>query len=200
MRIAVAAGLAVAAVGVWLWINSTQPSVAPAAAPTTGVHPGAAEPATPAAVVTASPSPKPPGPTVVRVESAAIPGMPLARTTPGPSPSPKPIAGGAAATSEGAVELRAAGELVQIMLRDYRTRMGENPVGSNAEIMKAIMGGNPVGAVLGPPEGQKLNEKGELVDQWGNPYFFHQMSKDKMEVRSAGPDGVMWSPDDILTR
>ena len=64
-------------------------------------------------------------------------------------------------------------------------------MGTNAEIMKAIMGGNPKGAQLGPPEGQTLNGNGELIDRWGTPYFFHQLSKDLMEIRSAGPDRRM---------
>lgn len=86
------------------------------------------------------------------------------------------------------------------MLRDFRTRMGENPVGSNAEIMKALMGGNPVGARLGPIDGQGINEQGELVDRWGTPYFFHQLSKNSMEVRSAGPDRKMWTADDLVAK
>lgn len=86
------------------------------------------------------------------------------------------------------------------MLRNFRTRMNENPVGTNAEIMKAVMGGNPFNAQLGPPPGQSLNEQGELVDRWGTPYFFHQLSKDTMEVRSAGPDGVLWNADDLVVK
>ena len=86
------------------------------------------------------------------------------------------------------------------MLLDFRTRLGQNPVGSNAEIMKSIMGGNEAKAMLGPPSGQSLNEQGELVDRWGTPYFFHQLSKDTMEIRSAGPDGQMWTSDDLVTK
>ena len=86
---------------------------------------------------------------------------------------------------------------VQLMLRDYRALTGENPIGTNEEIMKAIMGGNPKGAQLGPPEGQKVNANGELIDRWGTPYFFHQLSKDRMEIRSAGPDRRMWNDDDL---
>ena len=85
---------------------------------------------------------------------------------------------------------------VSLMIRDYRTMAGENPVGTNAEIMAAIMGGNPKHAQLGPPEGAQLNEKGELIDRWATPYFFHQLSKTHMEIRSAGPDKVMWTADD----
>ena len=86
------------------------------------------------------------------------------------------------------------------MIRDYNTLMGENPVGTNAEIMKAIMGGNPRQATLGPGEGQQLNSKGELVDQWGTPYFFHQLSGTHMEIHSAGPDKIMGTDDDLVLK
>ena len=82
------------------------------------------------------------------------------------------------------------------MLREYRNAMGGNPIGTNAEIMRAINGDNLKQVRIGPPAGQRLNEKGELVDRWGTPYFFHQLSGDRMEIRSAGPDRVMWTGDD----
>ena len=91
-------------------------------------------------------------------------------------------------------------EQVRLMLRDYRTLMRENPVGSNAEIMAALMGGNPKHARLGPPGGEGLNEKGELMDRWGTPYFFHQMSATVMEIHSAGPDKRMWTSDDVVVK
>jgi hypothetical protein len=91
-------------------------------------------------------------------------------------------------------------EKIKLMLRDYRTLMGENPVGTNAEIMKSIVGANPKGAKLGPPEDMSLNNYGELVDPWGTPYFFHQLSGTQMEIRSAGPDRKMWTHDDVLSK
>jgi hypothetical protein len=97
-------------------------------------------------------------------------------------------------------EARVDIENIRLMLRDFRTRLGENPVGSNAEIMRAVMGGNAAQARLGPPSGQEVNEQGELVDRWGTPYFFHQLSKHEMEIRSAGPDRRMWTGDDLAGR
>lgn len=96
-------------------------------------------------------------------------------------------------------EVAADFDRISLMLRDYRTLTGENPVGTNAEIMKAIMGGNPKGAQLAPPEGQTLNEADELLDRWGTPYFFHQLSKDLMEIHSAGPDRRRGTRDDIVS-
>ena len=84
------------------------------------------------------------------------------------------------------------------MLRDYRAMMSENPVGNNAEITKALLGGNRRGAEFSNSE-MKLDKDGQLVDRWNHPYFFHQLSKIDMEVRSAGPDGMMWTPDDEVS-
>ncbi|OAI56204.1 hypothetical protein AYO49_00955 [Verrucomicrobiaceae bacterium SCGC AG-212-N21] len=98
------------------------------------------------------------------------------------------------------VEARQEIERVQEMLRDYRTVFGENPVGTNAEIVAALNGGNSKQARLGPPEGQGLNEKGELVDRWGTPYFFHQLDGQNMEIHSAGADRKMGTPDDVVMR
>ena len=46
--------------------------------------------------------------------------------------------------------------MAQRMIHDYHTLMGENPVGTNAEIMKALMSGNSHQATLAPLEGQTL--------------------------------------------
>lgn len=89
---------------------------------------------------------------------------------------------------------------VGLMFRDYRTLMGSNPVGTNAEIILAVSGGNPKKALLGPPKGQQINGRGELVDTWGTAYFFHQKSATDMEIHSAGPDKQFGTSDDIIGR
>ncbi len=88
---------------------------------------------------------------------------------------------------------------ITLSLRDFRTLTGGNPVGTNKEITDALNGGNPKQARL-LPEGQAVNGNGELVDRWGTPYFFHQLSKVDMEIRSAGPDKKMWTEDDTVGR
>ena len=102
----------------------------------------------------------------------------------------------ASSKQAGMIEL----DKVHYMIGDYHTLMGENPVGTNAKIMKALMGGNSHQAVLGPMDGQSLNDKGELVDPWGTPYFFHQLSGDHMEIHSAGPDKIMGTADDLVIK
>jgi hypothetical protein len=91
--------------------------------------------------------------------------------------------------------------LIDAVFNAYRgaVRSG-NPVGENSEITAALTGRNKLGFAFIPKDCPAINSKGELCDRWGKPYFFHQMSGEKMEIRSAGPDGTMWTSDDeVLT-
>lgn len=85
-------------------------------------------------------------------------------------------------------------------LRHFGQRFGGNPVGTNAEIVRYLNGGNPHGVRYLPQETSRLNEAGELVDSWGTPYFFHQLSAKETEIRSAGPDRTLWTGDDIVAK
>ena len=92
-------------------------------------------------------------------------------------------------------------ENMRAALRQYQLRFHENPVGDNAEITHALNGGNSRQVVfLQPDDGMRLNERGELVDSWGTPYFFHQLSRTEMEIRSAGPDRRAWTADDLVMK
>jgi hypothetical protein len=90
---------------------------------------------------------------------------------------------------------------VRTAVRQYGDMFHGNPVGTNPEITGALGGNNPKKInFLNPQAGMRVNEKGEMVDPWGTPLFFHQLSSTDMEIRSAGPDKIMWTPDDIVTR
>ncbi len=71
-----------------------------------------------------------------------------------------------------------------------------NPVGDNHEIAGALAGDNPLQLVLIPKHHPALNVRGELCDRWGTPYRFHQLSGERMEIRSAGPDQKFGTADD----
>ncbi len=189
--------LGVAAVALWLaWRSANKPVAGPSAPP----------------VATQSLPPEPSGaplPTQNPPPLAAVPGGSLpagiSATPAGTAPGPRTIAPGSPVDAAGAVAVPNQTAQIDVtrvrhMVSDFHTLTGENPVGTNAEIMKQMMGGNSHQATLGPPEGLPLNAQGELVDPWGTPYFFHQLSRDKMEVRSAGPDKVMWTADDVTAR
>jgi hypothetical protein len=84
---------------------------------------------------------------------------------------------------------------------NYGSTFSGNPVGTNPEITAALNGENPKQIrFIDPENGLRINGKGELVDSWGTPFFFHQLSATDMEVRSAGPDKIMWTADDLVIK
>ncbi|MFZ0826479.1 MAG: hypothetical protein WAO02_03560 [Verrucomicrobiia bacterium] len=90
---------------------------------------------------------------------------------------------------------------VRHAITQYGAMFNGNPIGTNPEITAALAGNNPKQINFIKPEaGMRINEGGELVDAWGTPLFFHQLSGTDTEVRSAGPDRKMWTPDDLVTR
>jgi hypothetical protein len=86
-------------------------------------------------------------------------------------------------------------------IHQYKSQFGGNPIGTNPEIAEALNGGNPKEArFINEESGLRINGRGELVDSWGIPFFFHQLSAAEMEIRSAGPDHKMWTRDDLVTK
>jgi hypothetical protein len=123
-----------------------------------------------------------------------------------PAAGPAPIA---AQAGELVVDTNVASNLpAEIVLRnvrhavqEYGQMFGGDPVGINSEITAALAGQNPKHInFIDPSAGMQVNAKGELVDPWGTPYFFHQLSGSDMEIHSAGPDRIMWTSDDLVTR
>lgn len=72
-----------------------------------------------------------------------------------------------------------------------------NPVGDNQEITAALTGQNRWGFAIIPPDHPAINAAGELCDRWGTPLFFHQLSGERMEIVSRGPDRVKGTADDL---
>lgn len=87
---------------------------------------------------------------------------------------------------------------LEFTFRDYANALGGNPVGTNAEITAALQGDNPNQLKLETPGGSSINRNGELCDPWGTPWFFHQLSARKMEIRSAGADRMLYTEDDFV--
>jgi hypothetical protein len=84
-------------------------------------------------------------------------------------------------------------------IHQYGEMFGGNPVGTNPEITKQLNGGNPKHInFITAAAGMRVDDSGELVDPWGTPYFFHQISGSETEIRSAGPDKIMYTADDIV--
>jgi hypothetical protein len=107
---------------------------------------------------------------------------------------------GAGANAEPALPPLTVLDKARVVIHNYHSAFGENPVGTNPEITAALMGKNPKQINFVADSGLRVNEKGELVDAYGTPFFFHQISGQEMEIRSAGQDRVMWTYDDLVTK
>jgi len=130
---------------------------------------------------------------------------------PGPVENkPKPVALAATEETPTGPELGEPGsgltpvtvlENLRSVFRQYNLRFGANPVGDNSEITASLNGRNPRQVTfVNPDDGLRMNDRGELVDNWGTPFFFHQLSRTEMEIHSAGPDRKMWSQDDLVLK
>jgi len=68
----------------------------------------------------------------------------------------------------------------------------------NVEITNALLGKNYLGVAYLTDDHPRIDEHGQLTDKWDIPYYFHVLSADKIEIRSAGEDKIMYTDDDII--
>lgn len=99
------------------------------------------------------------------------------------------------ASQEPEEDLRIVEELIRMHVRTFD---GIPQGGENIEIVQYLTGRNERNLALLPPDHPAISEKGELLDRWGAPYHFHPVSRKILEVRSAGPDGDLWTEDDLF--
>lgn len=76
---------------------------------------------------------------------------------------------------------------------------GDNPIplGANEEIALALKGKNRLQMRFLPDTHPAFNPKGQLIDRWGTALFFHANDRTRLDIRSAGPDRMMWTADDL---
>lgn len=87
-------------------------------------------------------------------------------------------------------------------LQKYKERVGAYPVGSNADVAKALQGQNSKNVIILVGRKTELNEKGEYVDPWGTPLRIY-FSDNGVLIRSAGPnrrfdDSTVMEADDFI--
>lgn len=84
----------------------------------------------------------------------------------------------------------------QLLIKDFdRYHLPGNP-----EIVRFLQGANPDRLAWLPRDFPFVNEKGELLDRHGTPIFFHRLSGTGFEYCSAGPDGELWTADDVVVK
>ena len=82
-------------------------------------------------------------------------------------------------------------------LRHLHGRQG-HPIGSDGDLARVLTGHNPMKLVVLPSTHSALSPDGRLRDRWGTPYFIHPRGRLAFEVRSAGPDRKLFTPDDAI--
>ncbi len=88
-------------------------------------------------------------------------------------------------------------EIVNEFFEMYRKTLSQLPVGSNEDLTAILTGRNPLQGVLFPADSPMI-VKGQIVDRWGSPYWIHPNSGARVEIRSAGPDKSLFTPDDVI--
>ncbi len=73
----------------------------------------------------------------------------------------------------------------------------DRPLSANEDWASALRGVNQSHERFLPDQHVALNPQGQLVDRWGTPLHFHSLGDRRHEIRSAGPDGKLWTDDDI---
>jgi hypothetical protein len=73
----------------------------------------------------------------------------------------------------------------------------DRPLSTNEDWAAMFRGFNPAHERFLPDNHVALNVRGQLVDRWGTPLFFHALGGRRFDIRSAGPDGKLWTEDDI---
>lgn len=88
---------------------------------------------------------------------------------------------------------------IGFLISQFRQHHGGNPIGENDEITAALLGTNAKSLGYLSENSTYIDSGGRLTDRWGNPYFFHAISGEKMEIISAGPDLRLYTADDIIS-
>lgn len=131
--------------------------------------------------------------------SSEVTSSPAANRSPDPLPGEMMFRGYGTAESAPEKDLdavaHALGNLVLLVKGPDPFRMG-----ANEEFAAALRGKNRTGLRFLPDDHPAFNAAGQIVDRWGSPLFFHVESVDRVDVRSAGPDGEMWTVDDLQRR
>ena len=75
---------------------------------------------------------------------------------------------------------------------------GRFPIGGNADLAAALRGENPNREVFLPHGHPAFSDAGLLIDRWGTPLVVHPVAWGQLELRSAGPDRVPHTADDLV--
>jgi hypothetical protein len=74
---------------------------------------------------------------------------------------------------------------------------GNRPLSANEDWAALFLGANAAKERFLAESHPALNAQRQLIDRWGTPLFFHSLGSGRIDIRSAGPDSILWTSDDI---
>ncbi|MEK7953699.1 hypothetical protein [Luteolibacter soli] len=74
------------------------------------------------------------------------------------------------------------------------------PIGGNADLAAALRGENPNRETYLPEGHPVFSKDGLLIDRWGSPLVVHPEAWTQLELRSAGPDKIAYTSDDLVMK
>ncbi len=74
----------------------------------------------------------------------------------------------------------------------------KNPIGGNADLAAALRGENPNQEIFVPAVHPVFSADGLLLDRWNTPLIVHPDAWRELELRSAGPDKIPYTADDLI--
>jgi len=92
-------------------------------------------------------------------------------------------------------------DTLHALLRQHLRRLGRReglPIGNDSDLAAVLKGQNPMKYAALPINHPAFGSNGRLCDRWGSPYFVHPVAEADFEIRSAGPDRKMFTPDDLI--
>ena len=72
------------------------------------------------------------------------------------------------------------------------------PIGGNADLAAALRGENPNREIFVRADNPAFSTGGLLIDRWGSPLVVHPEAWKQLELRSAGPDKIPYTEDDLV--
>ncbi|MGY8639713.1 MAG: hypothetical protein ACKVJU_01320 [Verrucomicrobiales bacterium] len=131
-------------------------------------------------------------------EKPAInPDLPTAKDVSAATVSKRAFADYAAESKTTTDDLKIIDRLIRQFFLIAKDQSSRFPMGNNREITRVLAGHNPMSRAWIPADHPAIDERGELIDRWKNPLHFHALARGVFEIRSAGPDGTLFTEDDI---
>lgn len=92
-------------------------------------------------------------------------------------------------------------ESLEMMLNTFRRRAsgGYYETNVNSELTRGLLGDNKAKVGYLSAKSKRINDKGEIVDDFGTPYDFHFISGERLIIRSAGEDLELYTDDDVTS-